>query len=286
MIILSIDKSRVEEAAKYVTDIHEIASEGCEDSAAFYEKTLSYFNKVVDRTHDDILICTEKDMILGVMALFVEPQEKYVEITKGIYAKENFEEVSMEFYSYLKETYKGFHLDGVYLEKDSKQIAFMKRINAKCISSCATMSLIRENFNYSDENRTIVPLTEKYYESFCKLHDEAHKDVYWTSERLIAKIDKFDILIALDNGKLVGSVVALGYGDKKVDLSFLETHPNHRGRGYGKSLLRKLINDSFQSGTKEFTLEVEIGNTPAEKLYESIGFIKKNNIYTYSIDSL
>jgi len=70
---------------------------------------------------------------------------------------------------------------------------------------------------------------------------------------------------------LVGAVVINhtgmgGYIPENI-LVYIATHPDHRGKGLGSSLLRKVIDHA--SG--DIALHVEADN-PAKKLYEKLGF--------------
>lgn len=284
-MIINIDETRAAEAAQYVNHIIEIKeynNEACEND---YEKILNRLKKRIQQPNDEVLICTENNKILGVLALIVIPEDKYLEATDGVYAEENYQEVAMQFYNYMKDKYSGFHFDTVYSHKHKEAISFMESIRANCNSIDLKMKLEKDNFKPSKENKEIIPLSEKYYEDFCKLHDEEHKNVYWTGKRLLLALDKVDILIALDTDKLVGSVVSVEYGKKKA-IDFIETDKYYRNQGYAKSLLGKSINEAFLSGIEEVTLDVETDNTSAMHLYESFGFHKTDTTYTYSIESI
>ncbi len=50
---------------------------------------------------------------------------------------------------------------------------------------------------------------------------------------------------------------------------------DYRGHGYSKVLLKTLIDEGVSCGISEFTLEVRVSNTPAVKLYESLGFVSE-----------
>ena len=48
--------------------------------------------------------------------------------------------------------------------------------------------------------------------------------------------------------------------------------PLYRDRGIGKLMIADLLERGTRLGATEFTLEVRVGNEPARKLYESLGF--------------
>ena len=49
----------------------------------------------------------------------------------------------------------------------------------------------------------------------------------------------------------------------------------YRKKGYSKVLMEALIEDGLKKGVKEFTLEVRVSNAPANRLYESLGFVNE-----------
>ena len=49
-------------------------------------------------------------------------------------------------------------------------------------------------------------------------------------------------------------------------------HPDHRGRGAARALLRAAIGASRERGDRKLVLNVLAGNRPAVALYESLGF--------------
>ncbi|MCL2547267.1 MAG: GNAT family N-acetyltransferase [Oscillospiraceae bacterium] len=48
----------------------------------------------------------------------------------------------------------------------------------------------------------------------------------------------------------------------------------HKGKGYGKLQLQEAINRFAQKGTKKFYVSTSSGLTPAQKMYESVGFMR------------
>jgi len=49
-------------------------------------------------------------------------------------------------------------------------------------------------------------------------------------------------------------------------------HPDHRGGGKGKALLRALMEAAAEQGADSMTLEVRVGNSVAIELYKVMGF--------------
>jgi ribosomal protein S18 acetylase RimI-like enzyme len=285
-VIISIDETRVVEAAEYANRLNQINKPKCKSCATEYERMLSSFRKKAKHSDDEVLICIEDNEILGVLAVCVVPKEKYIEAVDGVYAKEKYQEIAMLFFKHLKKKYDGFHFDAVYSQENKEAICFMESIGANCISIDLEMKLIKDDFESLKGNKQILPLSYKYYESFRRLHDENHLDVYWTGDRLLAALDKFDVFIALEKDELVGSIVTSTGGGKREGIYFIETDKRYRRQGYAKGLLGKSIDKAFLSGASELVIQVEIENSPAINLYKSFGFQKVYTSNTYSIEAL
>lgn len=81
-------------------------------------------------------------------------------------------------------------------------------------------------------------------------------------------------LLAVVGGKVVGYVVHWRLSGE-TDIHNLAVHPAHRQRGIARSLLRAVIDEARQQGLKRVTLEVRKSNVPAQRLYESLGFVTR-----------
>ena len=78
-------------------------------------------------------------------------------------------------------------------------------------------------------------------------------------------------LVAMDGDKLTGYVGAQTCGDE-TDMMNVAVDPNYRRCGIARQLIEALILQLRERGSCSLTLEVRVSNTPAVKLYESMGF--------------
>ena len=120
------------------------------------------------------------------------------------------------------------------------------------------------------ETACIEPLSDDYIDQYLEMHS---KDVYWTGEKVINATDRFKIFVAVENG------IVTGYID--VTHCFAENEPydifvkkEYRGKGYGRQLLAMALRENEP---KDMMLLVDFDNVPAINLYESMGFVKKEN---------
>jgi ribosomal protein S18 acetylase RimI-like enzyme len=81
--------------------------------------------------------------------------------------------------------------------------------------------------------------------------------------------------------KLANESVACGFGvieNGFVGLFDIIVKEDCRGKGYGKTIMSALLNEAKRLGAQKAYLQVLIGNSAAENLYEGLGF---KELYRY-----
>jgi RimJ/RimL family protein N-acetyltransferase len=119
-----------------------------------------------------------------------------------------------------------------------------------------------------------------------QLHPEAYgssyeesvqRDVVYFSERIPEPESDDAIFVAEEAGQLVGMVVFMRDTPQKMkhigNIYGVYIDAQVRGRGIGRLLMQHTIDHARQvSGLRQLALRVATTNTPALKLYESLGF--------------
>ncbi len=62
---------------------------------------------------------------------------------------------------------------------------------------------------------------------------------------------------------------------EEVDIHNIAVHSEFRRRGLGQALLKQVVEQARSRDSSRVTLEVRVSNIPAQKLYESVGFVTK-----------
>ncbi|MEA4960815.1 GNAT family N-acetyltransferase, partial [Lutispora sp.] len=251
----------------------------CKAFPTDYNKILRQFENMINHPNDELLISTDDLNISGVLALLVEPEDMYLEAIGGVFAKNNYEAVAKEFYTYLEDNYKGYRFDAPYPEENEQAIDFMKSIGAELLDFDYELRLSKNEYESMAEIDNIIMLNEKYYGSFVEIHNKFHPDAYWTGERLLKALDKFDIFIILEEEKVIGSIVTSKFSK---EIYLMEVSEDKQNLGYGTALINKAIKHAFNNGADELMVMVEKNNLVAIHMYEKFGFKKTDTCLTYS----
>ena len=127
----------------------------------------------------------------------------------------------------------------------------------------------------SKMNIEIREMTEADLNDVCRI-EEAAFTMPWKREDFkdLIESDKSIYLVALCDGVVVG---AAGYTDTVGEgyINNVVVDEKYRGRGIGKALVERVINDGEANGIFDYSLEVRVSNEPAVRMYKSLGFVSE-----------
>lgn len=92
---------------------------------------------------------------------------------------------------------------------------------------------------------------------------------------LLADLSSIALKAVDDQGEIVGSVIGrVEKSSGKVigRVYTIDVKPEHRRKGIGRTLLKKLEEEFRRMGCEKIVLEVAVDNEPAIKLYKSMGY--------------
>lgn len=222
-----------------------------------------------DKPSNQIWGVFEEARITGLFVFLILEEESYIEMLVGLSRSQKAYE---EMLSFLKETYKGCLADFVYNPGNHLLHELLREEMAQFETEQQKMVLKKEvPYQSSHQTETYSP---KYREQYIAIHS---KDCYWTAEKVIDAPDRFRIILAIEEGEVVGYI--------DITHKFEENEPydvfvkeNFRRKGYGRAMMAKAIE---LNRPKQLMLLVDADNIAAISLYESLGFVKavgENNI--------
>jgi ribosomal-protein-alanine acetyltransferase len=98
-------------------------------------------------------------------------------------------------------------------------------------------------------------------------------------------ISRFALVAQEDtnDSEIVGFLVASRLTDE-WELENIVVDDRHKNHGIGTALVRRLLSEAEAAGATSIILEVRESNTPARRLYESIGFMPEGRRNSYYRD--
>ena len=124
-------------------------------------------------------------------------------------------------------------------------------------------------------NILIHTMTESDIHDVAKLEKEVFADPW--SEKVYREtfaLQGVGYVVACDDNNIVGAAGVrniVGTGE----ITNVMVRAGHRGNGIGRRMLEELLECGRKLGATDFTLEVRVGNEPAIRLYESLGFVRE-----------
>lgn len=107
--------------------------------------------------------------------------------------------------------------------------------------------------------------------------------IFDASFRLLSPFLRGYVWIA--NGQLVGNVSLTRESEQPNlwSISNVAVHPDFRGRGIARQLMKAAIQEAKQKGARWIILEVQTDNAPARQLYTELGFQVYDTIAEFSL---
>jgi len=219
-----------------------------------------------------LLMRDDSGTLQCVFNLLVIPEERYIETDWGFV---NASSVYDDLIAYLHDTYHGYHLDAVVTKSNQTMFEAYRKNGLVYQHEQILMDL--KAYTPKPVKANIIRYSPEYEASYRAIHDD--EGLYWTAERMLKALDKYDVYIAAENDEAVGYIEMTTLADENEPIQIL-VKPECRGKGYGRALLQTAIEKNFP---KKMVLEVDADNTPALNLYLSLGFRERLREYLGSM---
>jgi len=278
MKILKCTLDDLDLIAEFAYTKNKIETERCRPFLAndSIEKIKVAYTRDIIEKERDILLMYDKDKLIGFTAFFWIPEDKYLQLIRGIYALNNYDLVASNFLNYFKENFRNYkmytnnakeHLNynNFFLSKDFEQLEDAQLYKLEDYSN----GFFSSKIDYL--NQTNVDAIYLYMNKFI---DE---DTYWTTERLKNNLDKFIILGYFDK-TIKGYIEAQIYKDNSIEICGLEAE-SKKIKSELMSALSKISNEKGFSSIflySERKDEIDIAKELNYKYYDSnICFMKQ-----------
>ncbi len=213
--------------------------------------------------HDTFGVYRE-GLLTGVFCFTVLREERYLEMLVGLSREKA---AYAEILAYLSAQYPGYHAGFVFNPKNELMINELRARGAVFYPEQRKM-LYRDAFLPAVKQEDAVVLyAPEYRAAYIALHNDSGGR-YWTAEKVLQATDKFRVLLALREGKVVGYIdVTYSFAENEPYDLFVD--PAYRRLGYARALMTKALR---LNAPHWMMLLVDADNFPAIRLYESLGF--------------
>lgn len=224
--------------------------------------------EALKKPNNHVLGVYENGEMTGLFDFLILEEDLYIEMIVGLSrSAAAYEEIAC----WLKERYPGYQADFVFNPANQLLKELLIRQDAEFDKEQQKMVLHDRHLQI--DTTGIELLSEPYEEQYKAIHG---KEAYWTAERVIEAPERFRVLLAVEDGHVLGYIdITKCFDDNEPFDVWVE--PAYRRRGWGRKLVARAIELNRPA---DMMLLVEVDNTPAICLYESLGFEKvegKNN---------
>jgi len=133
-----------------------------------------------------------------------------------------------------------------------------------------------------EEYRTAGAVVWLGYSEFADLDDPVWSEYRGLLEDVAGRVDRTVVLVAVDDGRVVGCATielhgVVGDDEEELPpdvavLRMLGVAPDARGRGVGRALVEATTERARAAGKRELRLRTTAPMTVAHRMYESMGF--------------
>ncbi len=280
-MIIEINKKRLDEVCKYVFELNKLKEHQCrpfKNDIILGEITEKFTNLILHED-DKLLISTDNESkINGVLGLFTELEDEYLQAFCGIYARENYQEVGREFLTYLEEEYKGMNMMFAFPKENIQGIELMinnnfNNIEDAIIYELTTVIKDRVGDVHIVDNESISK------EQIINFYDEHQEDVYWTIDKVLADDNHWAMKHYIEDSKIVGSIYARIYNSYSAEIFGVLSIDNSNRDIIERDLIKQVSIECQKRGISNVTLFSDL--TRYNMFAEEIGFVEVDTHLTY-----
>ena len=217
-------------------------------------------------------VVSKDGVIEGLFVFIILPDDRYVEMLIGF---TKVEEVFTEMFEYMENNYCGYQMDFVF---NPLNTAIFKPLKLKgAIFEPEQMKMIQDGSVPNVSTNSIKLLSDKLVKQYCDLHST---DTYWTGERIVSALDKFRVLLVVNDGQVLGYLdVQSCFDINEIYALYIKTEASSQGNEL--SLLAKAIE---LNKPNQMMVVVDVDNKEEVDLYTAAGFVKlegQNSVTAY-----
>jgi N-acetylglutamate synthase-like GNAT family acetyltransferase len=280
-MIVEVCQDRLEEVCKYVYELNKNKENQCRPFksdvilAEIYEK----FANLVFNDNDKLLISVNDDLTInGVLGLFTELDESFLQAFCGVYAHNDYMKVGNEFISFLEKKYSGMNMMFAFPKENEQGISLMNKHKFNKIEDAVIYELT-SFINASTQDRNIINNNMISREKVIQFYKEQQEDVYWTIDKILFDESKWVIKHYVEDNQILGSAYCRIYNSYSAEIFGMLSVDNLRKNVIEKSLVEQISIECQERGIANVTFFSDLSRH--SEIAEKIGFIEVDSHLTF-----
>lgn len=244
------------------------------------------FAKSLVHPYDRVLGYVKDHSLFGVIELFVEVEERYLQAKT--YILNNFAEQMDEVIAYLRAQYPGFTVHFGYPREHVMAAQYFIAHHYECIEASSDLRLATcQVVDKQKIGSHIERLTKENFASYASFHDQhGGQQMYWNSERLYANFESWYIYVWYSGTEIKGSILICKAGQDAIEVFglFVEEEPEKY------EITEELLDHSIlqilaqEEGIQEVIFFVDEKDRIQYEVTRKLGFEEKGSYRCYAID--
>lgn len=173
--------------------------DGIKTKVKFVERSLKAF----ERDTEHMLLFVYEGEVQGMIHYFWIPEDHYLQ-TICFNISKAMEQALSEFLAYVGERFKGYDVFLRFPAENKSAVNFLAEQGFECIENDYNNTAFLDKLDEIPENSNLVRIEKGNYEKFESLHSQT--EGYWNSERILADLDNWIILVKEKDGEPQGAV--------------------------------------------------------------------------------
>ena len=250
------------EFEKYIDFAYELATDPTKSGYPTYCDKIKTKEMFIARSRE--AFCRETEQMLlfeydgevqGFIHLFLISEDNYLS-TLGFNIGKETEQALAEFLAFVGERYGGYDLFLGFPADNVSAVDFLRRHGFECIEDDYNNTAFLDECNLIKSSGT-VRIGRDNFESFRALHAQVEADMYWTSERIFAAIDSWNILMIEKDGEPQGAVYYMNADDGWYEIFGIDINNGEYSPALFRELLNAALHDAGSRGGRVMTFFCE-----------------------------
>ncbi len=280
-MIVEVCQDRLEEVCIYVYELNQNKENQCRPfkSDIILTEIQEKFANLVINDNDKLLISVNDDLTLnGVLGLFTELNECFLQAFCGIYAHTDYNNIGKEFISFLENKYSGMNMMFAFPKENEQGILLMKKHKFKKIEDAVIYELSSIIYA-SNTNEKVISNNMILKDKVIQFYKELQEDVYWSIDKILLDEAKWVIKHYVEDNQILGSAYCRIYNSYSAEIFGILSLDRSNKNLVEKILVEQVSIECQERGIMNITFFSDLSRH--SEIAETIGFIEVDSHLTF-----